>query len=154
MKIVDSPEAEIDTYRRWFGQRRVDGVVVVDLRVDEPRRPALEELAQPALVIGGRGHHGCLPAVYVDDARATALLVEHLVEQGHRRIARVAGTAEFLHTAQRDQTFTALCAQLGVEGVLQEAGFGADGAARRSEEHTSELQSRGHLVCRLLLEKK
>src|SRR5439155_14969874 len=27
-------------------------------------------------------------------------------------------------------------------------------AAVRSEEHTSELQSRGHLVCRLLLEKK
>src|SRR5207253_3608887 len=26
--------------------------------------------------------------------------------------------------------------------------------AERSEEHTSELQSRGHLVCRLLLEKK
>src|SRR5437870_13346683 len=26
--------------------------------------------------------------------------------------------------------------------------------AMRSEEHTSELQSRGHLVCRLLLEKK
>src|SRR5437870_6474461 len=43
-------------------------------------------------------------------------------------------------------------------------GAGAAGAARapgsgvrssdRSEEHTSELQSRGHLVCRLLLEKK
>src|SRR5690625_6150547 len=29
-----------------------------------------------------------------------------------------------------------------------------DDAAARSEEHTSELQSRGHLVCRLLLEKK
>src|SRR5690625_6964024 len=27
-------------------------------------------------------------------------------------------------------------------------------ASLRSEEHTSELQSRGHLVCRLLLEKK
>src|SRR5690625_2594400 len=26
--------------------------------------------------------------------------------------------------------------------------------SERSEEHTSELQSRGHLVCRLLLEKK
>src|SRR5690625_6080458 len=26
--------------------------------------------------------------------------------------------------------------------------------SHRSEEHTSELQSRGHLVCRLLLEKK
>src|SRR5207253_9287989 len=28
------------------------------------------------------------------------------------------------------------------------------GSGGRSEEHTSELQSRGHLVCRLLLEKK
>src|SRR2546429_978976 len=33
--------------------------------------------------------------------------------------------------------------------------FQPDGARRnRSEEHTSELQSRLHLVCRLLLEKK
>src|SRR5690625_6865165 len=30
----------------------------------------------------------------------------------------------------------------------------AGGKSIRSEEHTSELQSRGHLVCRLLLEKK
>src|SRR3989442_7549968 len=30
----------------------------------------------------------------------------------------------------------------------------AQGAVVRSEEHTSELQSRPHLVCRLLLEKK
>src|SRR3712207_8644369 len=30
----------------------------------------------------------------------------------------------------------------------------ADGSVRRSEEHTSELQSRQYLVCRLLLEKK
>src|SRR5437660_8920692 len=29
-----------------------------------------------------------------------------------------------------------------------------EGRLARSEEHTSELQSRGHLVCRLLLEKK
>src|SRR5690625_6779801 len=31
---------------------------------------------------------------------------------------------------------------------------GEPGPAERSEEHTSELQSRGHIVCRLLLEKK
>src|SRR2546422_1056504 len=34
------------------------------------------------------------------------------------------------------------------------AGAGFDTKALRSEEHTSELQSRLHLVCRLLLEKK
>src|SRR5690625_6127482 len=31
---------------------------------------------------------------------------------------------------------------------------GCSSSSPRSEEHTSELQSRGHLVCRLLLEKK
>src|SRR5436309_8447451 len=33
-------------------------------------------------------------------------------------------------------------------------GSGPDGPDHRSEEHTSELQSRENLVCRLLLEKK
>src|SRR5690625_5349299 len=33
-------------------------------------------------------------------------------------------------------------------------GFRPHSSRNRSEEHTSELQSRGHLVCRLLLEKK
>src|SRR5690625_5768763 len=37
--------------------------------------------------------------------------------------------------------------------ILDRSGI-ADGLFKRSEEHTSELQSRGHLVCRLLLEKK
>src|SRR3712207_7479424 len=32
--------------------------------------------------------------------------------------------------------------------------YGQPGFAERSEEHTSELQSRQYLVCRLLLEKK
>src|SRR5690625_6863336 len=36
--------------------------------------------------------------------------------------------------------------------LLQPRGYQL--APLRSEEHTSELQSRGHLVCRLLLEKK
>src|SRR5690625_6328180 len=40
---------------------------------------------------------------------------------------------------------------LGVDSVL--AGKMNSSSFYRSEEHTSELQSRGHIVCRLLLEK-
>src|SRR5690625_7059391 len=39
------------------------------------------------------------------------------------------------------------------EGLQVHGGYGFM-KDYRSEEHTSELQSRGHLVCRLLLEKK
>src|SRR3712207_9523830 len=46
----------------------------------------------------------------------------------------------------------------GRDGLEGGGTLGAPGlrraAARRSEEHTSELQSRQYLVCRLLLEKK
>src|SRR5690625_5840779 len=38
--------------------------------------------------------------------------------------------------------------------ILEKTGEKNAPLAMRSEEHTSELQSRGHLVCRLLLEKK
>src|SRR5258707_8030266 len=37
---------------------------------------------------------------------------------------------------------------------IRAAGYGAMVGKKRSEEHTSELQSRQYLVCRLLLEKK
>src|SRR3712207_7614421 len=42
----------------------------------------------------------------------------------------------------------------GILGSLLATGLDAAEAAARSEEHTSELQSRQYLVCRLLLEKK
>src|SRR5439155_25161324 len=46
-----------------------------------------------------------------------------------------------------------IIAKRGKENIVREIFFAALGDDR-SEEHTSELQSRGHLVCRLLLEKK
>src|SRR5690606_40827405 len=50
------------------------------------------------------------------------------------------------------------CAYPHPDGLDSRSDRGADhteqGEVRRSEEHTSELQSRENLVCRLLLEKK
>src|SRR3989442_10583064 len=50
------------------------------------------------------------------------------------------------------QVFAAVGPSRDDDRVLADAGTTA--ANTRSEEHTSELQSRPHLVCRLLLEKK
>src|SRR5690625_6971664 len=69
-----------------------------------------------------------------------------------RRLGMVAhaGAAALTTT----QTYSRLEHSLGVLALV--AHFAPqDALARaRSEEHTSELQSRGHLVCRLLLEQK
>src|SRR3712207_7526949 len=49
---------------------------------------------------------------------------------------------------------TRLASMLARPRTLVTPDQGADGNFARSEEHTSELQSRQYLVCRLLLEKK
>src|SRR5690625_6640361 len=56
--------------------------------------------------------------------------------------------------AMRDRLAKALEIDLGRVSVKATTSERMGFVGVRSEEHTSELQSRGHLVCRLLLEKK
>src|SRR5207253_10898528 len=67
------------------------------------------------------------------------LVVDHGADPG-ALLARVARIV-LVGAAHR-----AIEAEQGAHGVQQR---GLAGAVLRSEEHTSELQSRGHLVCRL-----
>jgi DNA-binding LacI/PurR family transcriptional regulator len=52
--------------------------------------------------------------VWSDDAGALTDVVEYLVALGHRRIARVTGLPDLLHTRIRDDAFAAACARAGV----------------------------------------
>src|SRR5690349_22644237 len=71
--------------------------------------------------------------------------------------AELGVTKPFIYTHFRSKTdlLAALCKptiELSLEAVTRAAK--TPGSPTRSEEHTSELQSRRDLVCRLLLEKK
>lgn len=118
LQVVADSDAEIAVYRRWWGERRVDGVFVCDLRLDDPRVPALEELQLPAVVIGGPGHTGGLANIWSDEAAALEEVVAYLVALGHRRIARVGGLANLLHTELRTEAFKKLCQRLGLDQGL------------------------------------
>src|SRR5690348_18075215 len=80
------------------------------------------------------------------------LLLEHIRQRGpcsRAELARVSGLSKPTVSLALDNVERA--------GLVRIAGqrTGVPGrSARRSEEHTSELQSPVHLVCRLLLEKK
>src|SRR2546422_6984861 len=54
----------------------------------------------------------------------------------------------------KDSSIIAALALARLFDATHPSGFRQDPLEARSEEHTSELQSRLHLVCRLLLEKK
>ncbi|MFY1700827.1 LacI family DNA-binding transcriptional regulator [Micromonospora sp. WMMA1923] len=114
LQVVADPDAEIAVYRRWWAERRVDGVLVCDLRTDDRRVPALRKLQLPAVVIGGPGYTGGLAHVWSDDAAALVETVEYLVALGHRRIARVGGLPSLLHTRTRTEAFEQVCRRLGL----------------------------------------
>src|SRR3712207_9114914 len=73
-----------------------------------------------------------------------------------RSIAEMQDRIRSLEEANREnrRIIAALTSRIPAIEAPSEPPGGPDSGAERSEEHTSELQSRQYLVCRLLLEKK
>src|SRR5207253_9950796 len=107
-----------------------------------------------ALSLSSARHH---PALHSFPTRRSSDLRAPYRQRGGRKLTsrtEAAGIARFssrracIHSPKRCQSETRR--QPTPRGPASRASV----AGVRSEEHTSELQSRGHLVCRLLLEKK
>ncbi|SIO88141.1 regulatory protein, LacI [Nocardiopsis sp. JB363] len=105
LQVAENIDSELEVYRRWAAERRVDGVIIVDLRVDDPRPEAMGVLPLPAVVLGGPGGTGGLPCLYTDDGASVREVVHYLAALGHRRIVRVAGPEDFVHTRDRTAGF-------------------------------------------------
>jgi DNA-binding LacI/PurR family transcriptional regulator len=131
--IAQDQDAEIELYRSWWAQRRVDGVFVVDLRVTDRRIAVLEELGMPAVVIGDPAGAGSLPAVWHDDALVARTVMEHLVALGHRLIGRVSGVPELRHTHIRTAAIELAAADLGATIVEVAGDYTGDSGARATE---------------------
>ncbi|KAA2250185.1 LacI family transcriptional regulator [Solihabitans fulvus] len=113
-QVVENMAAEMALYRQWWSEHRVDGVLVVDPRVDDPRPALLVELGLPALLIGGPTSTGTVPSIWADDTGAMASIVDYLVGLGHRRIAHIAGLPELIHTKRRIDSFRAATRKYGL----------------------------------------
>ncbi len=123
LQMVPDHDEEIAFYRRWWAERRVDGVLVCDLCTHDSRVPALAELNMPAVVIGPPGEG---PSIWSDDAVSMVEAVEFLASLGHARIARVAGLPDLAHTAIRTDAFAKACPQ----GMVVTTDYTAESGAR------------------------
>ncbi|MEC4571158.1 LacI family DNA-binding transcriptional regulator [Streptomyces virginiae] len=118
-QVVEDVDAECAVYRRWWAERRVDGVLVVDPRTGDPRPALLAELGLPAVTIGEPGPPtgtGAPPvsAVRADDAGAMTEVLEHLHGLGHRRIVHIAGLPGLAHTVRRMESLRAEAERRGL----------------------------------------
>ncbi|MET9628878.1 substrate-binding domain-containing protein [Lentzea sp. NPDC006480] len=127
LHVVADHEAEIAAYRRWSARGLVDATVVVNPVVDDPRPAVLVELGLPAVVVGDDPE---LPAVRTDHAGPVAEALRHLLELGHRRIARVTGPAALQHTRARTAALLSGCFEAGVEPVIVEGDYSEEAGAK------------------------
>lgn len=130
LQFVNVTEEE-GTYRRLAKDRRVDGVFLTDLRIEDPRIPLLLSLGMPAVTVNHPQSVSPFPAVNVDDEPAVTAAVKHLVELGHRRIGHVSGPATFVHGAARIRAWAAALKTCGLpRDALASGGFTPRGGAR------------------------
>src|SRR5690554_182128 len=139
--IADGGEGTVDTFLTALGGEKIQ------VKVQDPLFREIDSF------------YGILPdgkTAVIEMAAASGLpLVE---EEKNPRLASTYGTGELILDAL-NRGCSKLIIGIGGSatndgGVGMAAALGVKFLDERSEEHTSELQSRPHLVCRLLLEKK
>ncbi len=130
IQLVQDVEEEMAVYRRWWGEHRVDGILMVDLRVDDPRVDELVRLGLPAVVVGGPVKNRALPAVWHDEGSVIVEAVQYLAALGHRRIGHVTGVGDFDHTVQRIAAFESATRELGLEGQILQTDYSVEQGAR------------------------
>lgn len=128
--VAEDYHAEIELHRTWWAQRRVDGVLLVDLHVDDPRVPVLEELGVPAVVVGPPEGAGSLTSVSTDEEAAARTIVRHFAELGHVRIGHVTGMADLWHTRLRTETLAEAARAAGMRTMSVAADYTAEAGAR------------------------
>ncbi len=101
LQVVDSAEAEVEGYRRFAAERRVDGVILTDLKGDDHRIQVLSEIGMPAVTLNRPDVPSPFTAVCSDEERGVTALVGHLVQLGHSRIAHVTGPLSMSHSRTR-----------------------------------------------------
>ncbi|ARQ67642.1 LacI family DNA-binding transcriptional regulator [Streptomyces marincola] len=146
LHVVATHGEEIATHRRWAERGLVDAVVVVNLTGGDRRPAVLAGLGLPAVMVGAWDGGPDTPAVITDNAAPVREALDVLFGLGHRRIARVTGPADLVHTRARTAALRECCAAAGVEPLLVEGDYSAEAGAeltgqllRRPERPTAVL---------------
>jgi DNA-binding LacI/PurR family transcriptional regulator len=138
--MAEDQAAEIEMYRTWWAQRRVDGVFLVDLQRPDRRVQVLEELQMPAVVLGTPRGAGGLPAIWQDDRAAVETVVSHLAGLGHARVGRVGGFTRYWHSQLRTEAFASVAEATGVEAVSVDADYTAEHGAAATRDLLERLR--------------
>jgi LacI family transcriptional regulator len=121
------PEQELGA--QLAGTGRVDGLVLLDLRVDDQRASALTDAGVPCVGVGDPAQPVGCPMVGLDLGRGAREATRHLLALGHRRLGMIALPSDLADSEPFYTGFVAALEDAGVEAdptLVVEAGMSED----------------------------
>jgi DNA-binding LacI/PurR family transcriptional regulator len=112
LRVMD--EVDLDAYARFAAAGRVDGFLLTDPELDDPRFELLTGAGLPVVVAGHPASPCPFPSVETEHASGIAAVVEHLLALGHRDIAFVGGLARYEHVQVRLRVWRETLAAAGL----------------------------------------
>ncbi|MER6343323.1 LacI family DNA-binding transcriptional regulator [Streptomyces sp. NPDC001595] len=112
-------EEGVDNLRRVAETASADALILMDVRLDDPRLPLLRSLGRPAVAIGVPARPTGLTCVDLDFEAAGEACVDHLAGLGHRVVALVGAPAEVYarRTASAQRVVRGFTAAVGRHGL-------------------------------------
>jgi LacI family transcriptional regulator len=108
-----------------FLEQRVDGLIVANARLEFTPPDAVLRNETPTVLVSRSARRGAFPAIVGDDYAALSLVVRHLVQLGHTRIAHVAGPLDISTGLYRRDGFVTAVTDQGLDSsdwAVYEAG--------------------------------
>ena len=115
LRLTGEHGEDLDVLRRWSRQGRVDGFILFDEHDDDPRIRLLKELGVPCVVVSSNAPDDEVGRLISSPEETVSLVLEHLVQLGHRDIAHISGPFTFVHEQLRVQTLQDQAARYGVQ---------------------------------------
>lgn len=137
LQMATDLASETAIHAEWIADGRVDGILVLDPRLDDPRVAALLHLGQPAVIIGGDVDAASVVSVRTDDGQFMRAVFDHLITLGHQRIGYVTGDQSFAHIRRRIDAFTDYALAAGIWGITLTGDF----VPQQAKEATRKLMS-------------
>lgn len=135
IRFARTEAEEEKTYRDMVAERKVDGFVLADLRVDDSRLDLLWHLRAKAVVVGGPSVDERFSSIDISSEHAITALVDHLVTRGHTAIAHVSGIPDHRNSQHRATVLAAALAKHGLTPFhTLSGGFTPDGGARATRD--------------------
>jgi len=106
LDTVSEEFASGEKLQRLIKQRRVEGLLAVAPPTkDQSFVSSFSEGDTSTVLIGNKAKRKGIPAITFDNTDAIKLLVNHLVELGHKKVAFIKGNDRIVDSAEREKAF-------------------------------------------------